>query len=227
MRTIGISATATAAVVAVIGLSGCGSTVSGVAVAGDISMGATATAVPSSMTRPATLEELVADTAARASGFWRAEGAEGTDTEGVLVTGRLTCNGYVIPGSAALFCPGSTVDSVKVDASVLQQRRERGGDLAVEITVAHEVGHGAHAAEGIRDSYPTRAAEELSADCAAGAYLRNANADPLAVERALPFTALGKDTAEIGLRATDRRDAFNAGFTGKTAPMACLTDYLR
>jgi predicted metalloprotease len=169
---------------------------------------------------------LVADTAARAAYFWQSEGAAGTDVEAVPVTGQLTCADEVAPTASALFCPTTgNYALIKYQPDVFQQRRERGGDLAVEITIAHEVAHAAQDAEGRKvATYPSRASAELSADCGAGAYLAAVNADPAAVQKALPVTALGKDTPSIGLRASDRREAFDAGFTGAVAPMDCL-DY--
>ena len=229
MRYTGITATATALAVAAFGLSGCGSTVSGTATpaAGTVAAPATTTAAPSSTKAPLPLQVLVADTAARAAYFWQSEGAVGTDVEAVpAARGPLTCGDTVAPTAGAIFCAtaGPSYDLIKYHTDALQSERAAGGDLAPIITTAHEVGHAAQDATGRRDAFPSPAAKELSADCAAGAYLRRVNADPAAVDRALPATALGKDTPSIGLRASDRREAFDAGFTGAVAPMACL-DY--
>ena len=223
VRYVGLAATVTAAAVAVIGLSGCGSEVAGVAVAGDISTVATAptaAAVPSSLGKTATLEELAADTAAQAIDFWRSLRARGTKATVIPVSGALSCGEKPITdGSYAVFCGNS--DEIKYVSDELQVERDRGGDLAVEITIAHEVAHAAQDAEGYLTFYPDDLSAELSADCAAGAYLRNTGVDPNAVRRALSATALGTWPPET------RIAAFTAGFTGAVQPMACLTNYLK
>ena len=222
MRNIGCLATVTAAVVAVIGLSGCGSTVAGVAVAADPGMVATAptaTAVPSSITTTATLAELVADATSGAVAFWRAEGAPGTDVEVVPVAGDLTCAAERYRTSGAILCTTKTTDLLKYRPEALQEERDRGGDLAVVITTAHEVGHAAQASAGLFTAYRSESAQELSADCASGAYIRSTGADPDAVRRALAATALGEYHTALA--------AFNEGFTGAVQPMSCLTNYLK
>jgi len=220
MRNIGITATATAAAVAVIGLAGCGSTVAGVAVAADPGTVSTATAVPSSLTRPVPIEELVDTAATDSAAFWRDNGLP-IEYE-IYRDFDLSCAGVAGRGRA-VWCPrldgGPT--KLKYDPIRMQRQRELGGDLAVEIIIAHEMGHGAQEADGLIKAYPSENSQELSADCAAGTYVSSRYPGVSTDERgrALAATALGEFPERIA--------AFNDGFTGAVAPMACLTDYLK
>ena len=220
MRTIGCLDTVTAAAVAVIGLAGCSGPVSGVAVAADPVTVATAPVAPSSMTRPVPIEELVDTAAADAAAFWRAEGL--TIAYAIYRDFDLSCAGVAGRGRA-VWCTrldgGPT--KLKYDPIRMQRQRELGGDLAVEIIIAHEMGHGAQEADGLLEAYRSENNQELSADCAAGTFIRSRypGVSPDEQGRALAATALGEYPERIA--------AFNAGFTGATAPMACLTDYLR
>jgi hypothetical protein len=143
------------------------------------------------------------------------------------VDGELACAGSTSPGSSAIFCATTTFDLVKYSPSILGQRRANGGDLAVRIIMAHEVGHAAQEAEGLRNSYQSREVKELSADCAAGATLADAGVDRAAAQAAIPATELGKKNAGSPLTPMQRTTAFFAGFDGAVSPMACLTDYLK
>ena len=226
MRYTGITATVAALTVAAFGLSGCGATVSGTATPADgtVAAPATATAAPSSAKAPLPLEVLVADTAARAAYFWQSEGAAGTDVEAVPVSGELTCAAERFRTADAIFCAAKPYDLLKYRPEALARHRAAGGDLAVQITVAHEIAHAAQDATGRRGAYPSRAAAELSADCGAGAYLNRAGADPVAMQKAIPATAMTRSVPNGTVTPDQRLAAFDAGFTGAVAPMDCL-DY--
>ena len=89
--------------------------------------------------------------------------------------------------------------------------------------MAHEVGHAAQEAEGLRNSYQSREVKELSADCAAGATLADAGVDRADALEAIQATELGKKNAGSPLNPEQRVTAFFAGFDGDVSPMGCLS----
>ena len=168
------------------------------------------------------LESLVRSTVRSTSLFWQTQGVN-ADVEPSRVDGELACAGSTSPGSSAIFCATTTFDLVKYSPSILGQRRANGGDLAVRIVMAHEVGHAVQEAEGLRNSYPSREAKELAADCASGAALADAGVDRAAAQAAIRATELGKKNAGSPLDPEQRVTAFFAGFDGAVSPMGCFS----
>ena len=169
------------------------------------------------------LDSLVRSAVRTSALFWQTQGVN-VDVEPSRVDGELACAGSTAPGSSAIFCATTTFDLIKYDPALLNQRRADGGDLAVRITMAHEVGHAAQETEGLRNSYPSRETKELAADCASGAALADAGVARTDAEAAIPATALGKKSKGSSLTPEQRTTAFFAGFDGTVDPLACF-DY--
>jgi hypothetical protein len=90
----------------------------------------------------------------------------------------------------------------------------------VEVTILHEVAHGAQDSAGFFRDYPSLGARGLSASCAAGASFRYLHPDLGDAETTAALTA-------ARVTEPDAVAAFNAGFTGMTKPRACLSGYMR
>ena len=223
-------ATALLAAAATLLLPGCATTVSGNAAAPANLTVASApveqqAAAPMGSAQDAVevpLDSLVRASVRSSALFWQTLGVN-VDVEPSRVDGELACAGSTAPGSSAIFCATTTFDLIKYDPALLNQRRADGGDLAVRITMAHEVGHAAQEAEGLRNSYPSREAKELAADCASGAALADAGVARADAKAAIPATALGKKNPGSPLTPTQRTGAFFDGFDGTVSPMGCLS----
>lgn len=225
MRNIGCLATVTAAAVAVIGLAGCGATVSGVAVAGDISTVATATVAPSSMTRPVPIKELVAEAAAGVRQYWDSAGVP-ISVPVLPTVGDPVCSG--VPGASrrAAYCSDPTQENRKIlyDTRAMEALRDSGADgpLAVELVIAHEFGHAIQNYAGklgkLREAPRVSATSqvELSADCLAGVYSTSVTVPDSELMAALSKTGMGSNA--------DRIAAFRDGATVEL-PVDCLTKY--
>lgn len=140
-----------------------------------------------------------------------------------------SCNKQLEPGDA-FFCPGE--NKIYLDLGWLDDysRRSASGALrdgAVFSTVAHELGHAWYDHVGFVDRDATIVAEELFADCIAGAVIAAAYTDPeksvsLIQEAAEDSYSVGSDDWQNpsfhGTR-TQRRDATLLG--GRDGHKAC------
>jgi hypothetical protein len=207
-------------------LPGCATTVVGTAAAPqDASTRSASAAMPTTTpppVKPIPLDRLVRDSVRSTSLFWQTLGID-VDVESRRVDGELTCAGSTSPGASAVFCATTTFDLVRYSPTVLGQRRANGGDLAVRITIAHEVGHAARLTGGVVTANESVAHAELSSDCAAGAALSDAGVDRADAQTAIRATALGANSGGYGLSSTQRTGAFFDGFDGTVSPMGCLS----
>ena len=169
--------------------------------------------------KPISLDSLVRSSVRTSALFWQTLGIN-VDVEPRAVN-ELTCAGSTSPGSSAIFCPTTTFDLVKYDPALLNQRRANGGDLAVRIVMAHEVGHAAHYVDGSNSFKGGN--DELVADCAAGAALADAGVDRNDAKTAIRATALGAKDSGYGISGEQRTGAFFDGFDGTISPMGCLS----
>jgi predicted metalloprotease len=171
--------------------------------------------------KPIPLDRLVAASVRSTALFWQTLGVD-VDVEPMAVAGKPTCAGTVYP--SAVFCPTTTYDLVKYRISEMEYERAQGGDLAVRITMAHEVGHAAALAQyGALESDRPSSEAELSADCAAGAALADAGVDRNEAQTSIRATALGLNGGGYGFSGYQRVTAFFAGFDGDVSPMGCLS----
>jgi len=222
------SATALLAAAALL-LPGCATTVSGTAAApADLTVASASVeqqaASPMGSGQDAVevpLESLVRSAVRTSALFWQTLGVD-VDVEPMAVAGKPTCAGTVYP--SAVFCPTTTYDLVKYRISEMEYERAQGGDLAVRITMAHEVGHAAALAQyGALESDRPSSEAELSADCAAGAALADAGVDRNEAQTSIRATALGLNGGGYGFSGYQRTGAFFAGFDGTVSPMGCLS----
>ena len=223
------SATAAFLAAAAMLLPGCAATVDGIAAApADLTVASAPVemqAAPMGSAQDAVevpLDSLVRSTVRTSALFWQTQGIN-VDVESSRVDGELTCAGATSSGASAAFCPTTTFDLVKYSPSILGQRRANGGDLAVRITIAHEVGHAARLTSGVVTANEAVAHAELSSDCAAGAALADAGVDRSAAQTAILATELGKQIPRSPLTPTQRTEAFFAGFDGAVSPMGCFS----
>jgi predicted metalloprotease len=120
------------------------------------------------------------------------------DTDSSSGAYSATCDETLEPGSA-FFCPGE--NKIYLDLGWLDDfsRRSTSGllrDGAVFSTVAHELGHAWYDHVGFVDRDPTIVAEELFADCIAGAVIAATYADP---EKSVPMIQeAAEDSYSVG-----------------------------
>jgi hypothetical protein len=188
---------AVAAVAAAMMLTGCGHTIAG-------------TAVPATRRAPAPTTAQMSESV---NAFWR---SQGTDPHYIMTpVVKVACAGQV-SREQSLFC--RETGQLLYNPAALAQLRRDGGDWAVELTLARDVGNAVQDAAGRWTAYPDEMARERSADCASGAYMRHAH--PGAVEpiqHAVSFTWINTDVSRLA--------AFLNGWRGEVAPLACL-DYI-
>ena len=220
---------ATAAVLAAAALlvPGCATTVVGTAAAPqDAPALNTSVAMPTTTPPPAkpiSLESLVRSAVRTSALFWQTQGVD-VEAEAVPVTGALTCASWRDnSGSSAVLCETTALPLVKYQVSEMESRRANGGDLAVKIIVAHEVGHAAQVVGGFTTAKQDSVNAELAADCASGAALADAGVARTDAEAAIPATALGKKNKGSSLTPEQRTGAFFAGFDGTISPMGCFS----
>lgn len=171
------------------------------------------------------LESLVRSTVRSTSLFWQTQGVD-VEAEAVPVTGALTCASWRDTSGAAgaVLCETTALPLVKYQITKMESERAQGGDLAVRITMAHEVGHAAQVVGGFTTAKEDLVNAELAADCASGAALADAGVNRADAKSAIPATALGKKNPGSPLTPTQRVTAFFAGFDGTVDPLACF-DY--
>lgn len=134
----------------------------------------------------------------------------------------LTCGTTQFARGRAATCEDNTViyDPTAVQSLL---NTAPNGPIAVQVIMAHEVGHAIaneYGAAGQLDGAPnvgTTAAAELSADCYSGMYMTSTMLPVADLAAALPLTALGEAPA--------RTEAFHDGLT-TTDPNVCVDRYL-
>lgn len=133
----------------------------------------------------------------------------------------IACATHTNPGAHAAFCDGSVIryDAAWADGLLAAPH----GAVALEIVAAHEVGHVVlhHLGfGGDLDRSPRVGimnANEVSADCLSGVYMKSTRAPVEDLDQALALTALGGNVV--------REQAFHDGLT-ETNPQRCIDRYL-
>ena len=183
-----------AAVAAAVMLTGCGHTVAG-------------TAVPATRRAPVAKAAQISEAVAA---FWRTQGIDPRYVMTPVV--EVACAGQV-SREQSLFCRDT--GQLLYNPAALAQLQRDGGDWAVELTLARDIGNAVQDAAGRWSAYLDETARERSADCASGAYMRYAH--PGAVEpiqHAVSFTWINTDVSRLA--------AFLNGWRGEVTPLACL-----
>ena len=187
-------------------LPGCGHTVAGTAVAGPRPPAA----------RAADIGDEVGAVSVAVKAFWRAQGIE---ADYVLTpVAEVACAGQVSP-EQSVFCRDSDENQVRYSPPALERLRRDGGDFAVELTRAQDIGQAAQNSAGKWTAHPDPMARQRSADCSSGAYMRYAHPGDVAqvqIQHAVSFTWINTEV--------QRLSAFLKGLRGEVTPTACL-DY--
>lgn len=166
----------------------------------------------------ASMEEAVQNTV----GFWRTKQHLPLAVRVEPTAAPITCATSARPGAHAAFCDGSVIryDAAWADALLADPPY---GAVALEIVAAHEVGHVVlhHLGfGGDLDRSPRVGimnANEVSADCLSGVYMKSTSTPVGDLDQALPLTALGGNVV--------REQAFHDGLS-ETNPQRCIDRYL-
>jgi len=171
----------TAFAASAIALAGCshstaGAPVTSTAKAGNLpSVMTTTTEKPATTTSAApagnSMDAEVTKYAQAVNDWWAQNGASVGEVEVKPVSENITCAGDSVPDDA-LFCHHkSGGGTLKYKPAKFTAMQKDGGELTVELVVAHELGHAVQYAKDTK--YSTDELAELSADCFAGAYIKS------------------------------------------------------
>ncbi len=119
------------------------------------------------------------------------------------------------------------------NGTVLNGLSTRGGDFAAAVVAAHEFGH--HVADelaeqlGVSEEWGSKK-PELTADCFAGVWAAGADSqgylEPGDIDEGLAaMIALGVNGSKTHGTASERSQAFMAGWNAQHQPYACMTNY--
>lgn len=186
----------TAFAAAAIILSGCSSTTAGTPVTSSVRAGELPSVMSSTVTTtsaaPAgnSMDHLVLQYVQGASAWWQQQGVDVGTIDVESFTSDIPCNKKTAHDDAIFCHHHSGGGTLKYRSDRFAEMQSSGGDLAVELTVSHEVGHAVQFARNARysDSQPTLV--ELSADCFAGAYVGSEGVEQTDAKAALPPTGL-------------------------------------
>lgn len=192
-------ATTFAASTIVLALTGCTNSTAGTPVASSTSS-VQAGSLPSVMSSTVTttsaapassaVNGLVLQHIRGATDWWKQQGVDVGPVDAEATTSDITCN-RKSSDDDAIFCHhthgGGTLKYRSDHFSAMQRD---GGNLAVELTVAHEMGHAVQYARNARYATDQRHLVELSADCFAGAYVSAMGIPVDAVPAAMDATQL-------------------------------------
>lgn len=179
---------------------------------------------PPSGTAVLPLDQLVSSAVRSVIQFWKAQGID-VYAQASPVTGTLTCGDpRWSPGGSAVACEGSAFPVIRYQVAEMQSRREHGGDVAVRLIIAHEIGHVVQRYKGFVLPRQDQVRAELAADCAAGAFLANDHVTREAAARAASATEIAWVNPGSTLSPEQRTSAFLVGFDGTAGPpVACFT----